>query len=287
MRRLDPKIDFVFRQMLTRERALLGDMLEGVLGRPVGVPIIVDPGIPGEGKDDKEIELDVHAVLDDGTRADVEMQGKTPRTLPSRLVYYGTRDHTSQLHRGEDYGQLTPTAVVAWLVRPLFPELERLHSIFELRERHTNMLFSDHLSIHLLQLSKPHVLSPSRSPLYDARVERWARFFNASDDAELDRLAAEDPIMNVATQTLDVLSQDPEVRRRALEREDDIKLYKLDLLGSRMEGRAEILLAQLRHRFGPLSEAIRARVGAATAIQLDRWAVQVLTANTLEDVLAA
>ena len=61
MSRLDPKNDFVFKQLLTRERVLLGDMLEGVLGRDIGVPTVVDAAIPGEQKDAKGIAFDVHA----------------------------------------------------------------------------------------------------------------------------------------------------------------------------------------------------------------------------------
>jgi predicted transposase/invertase (TIGR01784 family) len=284
--RLDPKIDFVFKQLLTRERALLGDMLAGVLGRDVGMPTLLDPGISGELKGDKSIAFDVRAVLEDGSHADVEMQARIPWTLASRLAYYGARDYTTQLRRGEDYELLTSTAVVAWLVKPLFSSLERRHSIFELRERHTNFLFSGHLAIHLIQLSKPHVPSPSRLPCYDARVERWARFFTVNDDAELDRLASEDPIMHLAKQTLEELSQDPDIRRRALEREDEIKLYKIDLLGSRLQGRAECLLKQLQHRFGRLSDAIRARVEAGRPAELDAWSLRVLTAQTLDEVLA-
>lgn len=193
MPRLDPKIDVVFKQLLTRKPALLGDMLEGVLAKPVGLPTILDAGIPGERKDDKGIVFDVRATLRDGSRADVEMQLRTRRTLASRLVYYGARDYSDQLGRGQGYERLTPTAVVVWLVEPLFPKLERRHSIFQLRERHTNDLFSEHLAIHLLQLSKPPALSSSRLPRYDAQVERWVRFFSARDDAERDRLALEDP----------------------------------------------------------------------------------------------
>lgn len=290
MSRLDPKNDFVFKQLLTRERVLLGDMLEGVLGRPVGLPTLVDAAIPGERKDDKGIAFDIRATLEDGSRADVEMQLRAPWTLASRLVYYFARDYSTQLRRGEGYELLTPTSLVVWVVEPLFPELERRHSIFELHERHTNMLFSEHLSIHLLQLSKPPVSSPYRLPCYDAKVERWARFFSADDDAELDQLAAENPIMHLATRTLDELSQDPEVRRRALEREDEIKLYKIDLLGSRLEGRAEgraeVLLELLRHRFGHLSDALRARVEKGTLVQLETWVARALTAATLDEVLA-
>lgn len=298
MSRLDPKIDFVFKQLLTRERALLGDMLEGVLGRDVGVPTVVDAAIPGERRDDKGIALDIQAVLGDGSRVDVEMQGRTSRTLASRLVFYGARDHSVQLRRGEGYHRLTPTSVIAWLVEPLFPKIERLHSIFPLREIHTNTLFSDHFSIHILQLSKPHVPSPHRLPCYDAKVERWARFLNARSDAELDRLAAEDPIMKLATQILDDISQNFDAYFHALRIADEIKLDKIERAAvreeireeireeCRTEGRAEILLKQLGIRFGRLSDGARERIETATPAQLDLWAVRVLTAATVDEVLA-
>jgi hypothetical protein len=130
-------------------------------------------------------------------------------------------------------------------------------------------------------------------------VERWARFFTRYDDAaELERLAAEDPMMALAKQTLEQLSQDPETRRRAQRREDELLLYELELRASRKEaraegkaegetkGKAELLLRQLTKRFGPLPQVVRARVDAATSEELDAWAERVLTEPTLGDVLA-
>jgi len=172
-------------------------------------------------------------------------------------------------------------------VEPLFPSADRLHSVFELRERHTHARFSDHLAIHVLQLSH---LRPSGATGYDARVERWARFFVAETDAEFEQLASEDPIMSTAKETLEQLSVDPDVRRRAREREDSIKFYKMSLAASeargKAEGKAEVLRKQLQLRFGPLAESTRARVEAATPEQLDAWIERVLTAKTLDDVLA-
>jgi hypothetical protein len=46
------------------------------------------------------------------------------------------------------------------------------------------------------------------------------------------------------------------------------------------------VLKQLGLRFGPLSDATRALVEAATIEQLDTWAERILTARTLDDVLA-
>jgi predicted transposase/invertase (TIGR01784 family) len=303
VKRLDPKLDLVFKLLLLREPALLHDMLQSILARPVRDLTILDRDLPGALPRDKEIILDIRARLDDGSRADIEMQTRITSALGSRLYYYGARDYSDQLVRGDDYALLTPTAVIVWLVDPLFPALKRLHSTFELRERNTHTRFGDQLTLHLLQLS---ALSPSFPSGYAGQVERWARFLTARTNAQLNRLAAENPIMSLAKQTLDALSQDPATHRRARERADEIKLYKIDLLASRIEGEAKgraegeakgrakgraegeakLLLKLLALRFGSTSDATRARVEAATPAQIDAWAGRVLTAKTLKEVLA-
>lgn len=53
------------------------------------------------------------------------------------------------------------------------------------------------------------------------------------------------------------------------------------------EGRADLLLRQLDARFGPLPIAVVARVHAASAADLERWALAVLSAPTLAAVFAA
>ena len=53
------------------------------------------------------------------------------------------------------------------------------------------------------------------------------------------------------------------------------------------KGRIDLLRAQIRARFGPSSTAVDARLAAASADELDRWAVQLLTAATLDDVFRA
>ena len=53
----------------------------------------------------------------------------------------------------------------------------------------------------------------------------------------------------------------------------------------RAEGRSEMLLKQLRARFGSLPEGVIARVQAAAPRELDVWAERILSASTLDDVL--
>ena len=52
------------------------------------------------------------------------------------------------------------------------------------------------------------------------------------------------------------------------------------------EGEARVLLRLLAQRFGELPEDVRSRVADADADTRLRWSEQVLTADTIEDVLA-
>ena len=52
------------------------------------------------------------------------------------------------------------------------------------------------------------------------------------------------------------------------------------------EGRQAILRQQLVHRFGPLSADVLQRLADAATPDLDRWAVSMLSASTLDDVFA-
>lgn len=53
-----------------------------------------------------------------------------------------------------------------------------------------------------------------------------------------------------------------------------------------VEGQRQMLLRQLRARFGELTETIVARVEAAGTAELDLWAERVLSARTPEEVVA-
>ena len=54
----------------------------------------------------------------------------------------------------------------------------------------------------------------------------------------------------------------------------------------RTEGLAELLLAQLAAKFGPVSTRVRARVRKAGPAELTAWGTQELTATTVAEALA-
>ena len=61
--------------------------------------------------------------------------------------------------------------------------------------------------------------------------------------------------------------------------------FQLGFKIGEVRGAARVLLLLLEHRFGPLSEATRRRVCGASLPLLELWAVRVLDARSLDEVL--
>ena len=50
------------------------------------------------------------------------------------------------------------------------------------------------------------------------------------------------------------------------------------------KGKAEILIAQLNIKFGPISETVQAKCYDASEALLEQWSANILTAKTIGDV---
>ena len=64
------------------------------------------------------------------------------------------------------------------------------------------------------------------------------------------------------------------------------RLYKRGLNEGKAEGRAEILMRLMRHRYGALPETAVATILAAQPAELDLWADAIFEADSLADLLA-
>jgi predicted transposase/invertase (TIGR01784 family) len=104
--------------------------------------------------DDKLSILDVKARDQSGRQFNVEMQLLASRYFRQRVPYYWARLHQSQLQEGQDYRVLRPTLSICFVNTPLFPEVPAYHLVFELRERDHQLLFTDDLAVHILELPK-------------------------------------------------------------------------------------------------------------------------------------
>ncbi len=296
--------DALFHVFFARHERLLLRMLEAVLGRKIESVTVLNPSLPGDVAVSKVIVLDVLVKLEDGSRVDLEIQVRVTEGLPSRLVYYGCRNFTQALVRGDDYTELKPSVVVVWMVQPLFPEADAFHSVYELRERQTGRLFSEDLALHVLELSKLELALSSRglaegpgAEVYEELARQWGTLFLAKSELELGRIAAQNELMSEAVKALYETSADPEVAAAALRREESRQFYNMELALSREAGeragreegreRQRLMLEKLlKLKFRHLPPAVEQRLGAATSDDLTLWAERILSAVTLDDIFA-
>ncbi|MCK6545687.1 PD-(D/E)XK nuclease family transposase [Myxococcota bacterium] len=167
--------------------------------------------------------------------------------------------------------------------------------------------FSDRRSIHVIELPKRRrgVVSSA-----DADLLPWAQFLASETDEEVSEARMSNPVIEKTNRALEELSSNPETRLRALEREDELRLWEVELQAQfehglqegrvegraegRVEGRAEgrveanavTLLRLLRAKFGALDASTEARVRAASEAELERWLLAVLSAPDVASVFA-
>jgi predicted transposase/invertase (TIGR01784 family) len=272
---LDPTIDIVFKLLLLQNTELLRDMIEAVIEPPCPILelTVLNPDIPKEFPGDKTIVLDIRVQLADDTQIDLEMQSTVPAETRARFLYYWAKGFADALRAGGEYCSLAPCISILWFKRALLRNA-RFHSVFHLSEDHTREVFSPEIEFHVLELDRLHLATADRQ----ARLDRWARFLRAETVDELEELAAEDDIMNMAKNALETLSSDPEAQRLASERETATLMHhaliKRSFLNGRVEGHAqgldegrnEAFLVSIRS----MCEAFGIELDAERANQLSR-----------------
>jgi predicted transposase/invertase (TIGR01784 family) len=106
-----------------------------------------------------------------------------------RSLYYWARLFASELGSGQAYSQLMPVIGVFILDFDELPTV-RLHSVFEVRERHEGYSLCPALELHFPELPKRN--NPANE-LERRAVLSWCQFLSAGTDEELEELAMTDP----------------------------------------------------------------------------------------------
>jgi predicted transposase/invertase (TIGR01784 family) len=169
----------------------------------------------------------VDARVRDSTNAlfNVEVQSYNHKGLDSRILYYWARSYTDGLGKSEDWYTLKPVYGIAFLDFPFFGEQESRHTCFELRERRSpNLMLSDHLAIHLLELPKYTGFTetqPTETHPPSTALERWVYTLQraGTGDELMKKIAENDEMIGEAERRYRAFVEDPAARRAALERD--------------------------------------------------------------------
>lgn len=158
--RLDPKVDIVFRAIFGKpgNADILMSLLNGILDLSGDDRItevqVLNPLSDIESTDDKSFVMDLFVQDASGHRYGVEMQCRNHKAFPERMLYYATRRYAEQVGTAAAYTTLKPLVLVVFTDFDLFPRVASWRERFELRGGASDVVFSRHLSIVVVELPK-------------------------------------------------------------------------------------------------------------------------------------
>ena len=165
---------------------------------------------------------------------------------------YWAKTYGSQIERGDDYDQLRPVRSIVITEFPVFPELKRLHAVFEIRSReNSEVLLSNHFQMHFLRLGD--LLRGNLSGLDDLclPLRRWMQFFGFGskwEDKKMSVMLQDAPEVQAAYEAYKRFSADPIMREQIRARERFEIDRRLDRAGAKAEKAVEV--AQNLKRLG-------------------------------------
>ena len=244
MNRLNPLNDYLFLKMMgeSGDEEQLLSFLNAVLHR-AGKSLlssieIVNPKMTAEIVGDKTSILDVRAVVNDGTKTNIEVQLENLNNMGKRSLFYWSREYSKGIAAGQDYIEL-PNVVAINIMGFPFLKIDDFHACFHLREdHHPEYILDDALELHFLDMGKFRELK--ERDLVNNSLHRWMVFFDQNTEAiDLEEVLDMDSAIQKANDKMTFVSQDPESLRYYQMREMGLSDMTSRINYAKKEGKIE------------------------------------------------
>lgn len=236
MSHLKPTNDFLFKKIFgeTKNKDLLKDLLESILIDIQIDKVEINKDVSLERKmiTDKLGILDVVATLNDKTKVNIEMQVKDYYNTVERSLFYGTGIYHENLKSGEDYIDI-PKSISIWITNYNVFKEGPFHEKARLKRDYENILLTDRLELHYIQLPK----FKEKCKRVSSKLEQWLTFI-VNENMEAINMSENENIKK-AEQELEYLTGDEETKRLAYLREKAIRDEMAAMTKARREGMEE------------------------------------------------
>lgn len=201
----------------------------------VAVKILGNRNLSAEIKGDKASVLDVRAVMNDGTKVNIEVQLQTVGNMAKRSLYYWCREYIKGIRSGKDYSQLPRVIAINILGSELFP-VDAMHTSFHLWEDSLkDFMLTDVLEIHFIDMVKYRHLKEKDIEHND--LHRWLAFFDKNTNKEtIEKITAMDTAIEKALRKISQVLQDEDMLRLYHSREMAEMDYNSGMNHARREG---------------------------------------------------
>ena len=235
MQKLKLTNDFIFKKVFGKKgnESILKDLLEAILKIKIEkIEIQAEVELERELVDDKTGILDIEATIDENTVIDIEMQMQNQYNMKERTLYYWSGLYYTGLQKNENY-KINKRAITINIMNfDMFKE-GPYHEKVELRRRYKNILLTDKLEIHFIQLMK--FMKEARKE-EDKELWNWLTFICNKNEEEVKEIMEENEEIKKANEQLEYLTGDEAVRRMAFLREKAERDYVTNMSGAKEEG---------------------------------------------------
>lgn len=220
MERLKPTNDFLFKKLFgeSKNADLLKDLLQAILTDIKIKKVQINKDVSLERKliSEKLGILDIVATLNDSTRVNIEMQVKDYYNTIDRSVFYGTGIYHENLNSGQDYLEM-PKSISIWITDYDVFEEGPFHERARLKRDYENIVLTDKLEIHYIQLTK----FKEKCKRISNKLEQWLTFIKNENVEEIRMI--DNKLVQKAEDEFEYLTGDAETRRLAELREKAIR----------------------------------------------------------------
>ena len=235
MEKLKLTNDFIFKKVFGKKgnESILKDLLEAILKIKIKkIELQAEVELERELIDDKTGVLDIEATIDDNTIIDIEMQMRNQYNMKERSLFYWAGLYYTGLKKKEEYKENKRVITINIVNFDMFKE-GPYHEKIELRREYKNILLTNKLEIHFIQLSK--FLKEGQEEK-DKKMWQWLTFICNKNRKEVERVMKENKEIEKANEELEYLTGDDAVRRIAFLREKAERDYITNMSGAREEG---------------------------------------------------
>ena len=235
MKNLNLTNDFVFKKVFGKKgnESILKDLLEAILKIKIKkIELQTEVELERELIDDKTGVLDIEATIDDNTIIDIEMQMRNQYNMKERSLFYWAGLYYTALKKKGEYKENKRVITINIVNFDMFKE-GPYHEKIELRREYKNILLTNKLEIHFIQLSK--FLKEGQEEK-DKKMWQWLTFICDKNRKEVERVMKENKEIEKANEELEYLTGDDAVRRIAFLREKAERDYISNMSGAREEG---------------------------------------------------
>ena len=231
-----PTVDFCFAELMKNDKVRKGFIaaLLGVSPEEVEDTMMLPAALGGNWPDDKLGILDVHVLLADGTRMNMEMQVKYFECWDERVLFYMGRMFAGQIKKGEPYEKLQKCIHVSILDFVHFPDDVQCYRTIHFRDDKTGNVYSDKMEIQILELKKLQ-----KEVRTGEDVILWMKFFSGKSREEFESVAKANEYLNEAYHTLRTMSADEKKRMEYEARDKALRDYNSQISSVERRGKEE------------------------------------------------